>query len=115
MLWSCTLSGGRTKPENNVMTVLHLAIEDDAISDQELSKALRFILGIMHTEARKWLCNRIEIWSPSERIKQLVSDMADIKATLVVREKSNVASLRWFGDGPVSQVQWVNNEKFAWC
>ncbi|OAA32198.1 Acyl-CoA N-acyltransferase [Moelleriella libera RCEF 2490] len=115
MLWSCTLSGGRTKPENNVMTVLHLAIEDDAISDQELSKALEFILGIMHTEARKWLCNRIEIWSPSERIQRLVSNMADIKASLVVREESNVASLRWFGDGPVSRVQWVNNEKFAWC
>lgn len=115
MLWSNILYGGKEKPEDNVMNILHFAVEDENISDEELSNALRAIMGVVHTKAEEWLCTKIDMWNPDERTEKLLGRMADLQGKLVVREKSNIASFRWFGEGPVSEVEWVDNEKFEWC
>ncbi|POR30961.1 Lysine acetyltransferase, partial [Tolypocladium paradoxum] len=113
--WARTQHGGKERPEINVLNFLRFVVEDDGISDVELSKAIRAIVGVAQTEAREWLCTKIDMWNPDERTKKLVADMKDLEAKYVVREGDNIPSLRWFGDGSVADVEWVANEKYAWC
>lgn len=115
MLWSPSVSGGREDPGKNVMNILHFAIEDDDIPDDELANAFESIMGLAHTQAREWLCPKIDMWNPDERTQKLARHMVNLRSELVVRETSCIASLRWFGEGSVSAVEWVDNQKFEWC
>ncbi|KJK86299.1 hypothetical protein H633G_09858 [Metarhizium anisopliae BRIP 53284] len=115
MLWSNILYGGKEKPQDNVMNILHYALEDKNISDEDLSRALGAIMGLVHTEAQKWLCSRVDMWNPDERTQRLLENMTHLQGKLIVRDQTNIPSLRWFGQAPVSEVEWVDNEKFEWC
>lgn len=115
MLWANILYGGKEKPEDNVLNILHCALEDESIPDQELSKALSAIMGVAQTTAEEWICTKLDMWNPDERTQRLLEEMSDLQGKLIVREKSNIASFRWFGQGPASEVEWVDNEKFEWC
>lgn len=114
-LWSTILYGGKEKPEINVMNFLRFAVEDDNISDEELSKAIKAIMGLVHTNAQEWLCPKVDMWNPEPRTRRLIENMTELNSTFVEREKTNITSFRWFGEGPVSEVEWVANEKFEWC
>ncbi|KAK2605828.1 hypothetical protein QQS21_003782 [Conoideocrella luteorostrata] len=115
MLWSCDVYGGKDKLEENVMHILHFALEDDKISNEELTKAFRSIMGVVHNNAHEWFCPKINMWNPDDRTKTLVNNLVDLQADFIVRQKSNITSLRWFGEGPVSEVEWVDNQRFEWC
>ncbi|EFY92619.1 hypothetical protein J3459_020103 [Metarhizium acridum] len=115
MLWSNILYGGKEKPQDNVMNILHYAWENENMSDEDLSRALGAIMGLVHTKAQDWLCSRVDMWNPDERTQRLLENMTRLQGKLIVREKTNIPSLRWFGQGPVSEVEWVDNEKFEWC
>ncbi|KAK9435427.1 hypothetical protein VB005_10224 [Metarhizium brunneum] len=115
MLWSNILYGGKEKPQDNVMNILHYALEDENISDEDLSRALGAIMGLVHTEAQAWLCSRVDMWNPDERTQRLLENMTHLQGKLIVRDQTNIPSLRWFGQAPVSEVEWVDNEKFEWC
>jgi hypothetical protein len=39
----------------------------------------------------------------------------DESVVVQAREKDSICSLRWYGKGDGQDVQWVCNEKFAWC
>lgn len=112
--WARTQSGGKESPEKNVLSFLRFVVEDDRISDDELSKAIRAIVRVAQTEAEEWLCTKITMWNPDERTKKLVANMKDLEAQYVVRESDSIPSLRWLGDG-VADVEWVANEKYEWC
>ncbi|KYK59168.1 hypothetical protein DCS_00298 [Drechmeria coniospora] len=114
-VWSSTQNGGKEKPEKNVMYILRFVVEDQRISDEELSVAFKNIVNVAKREAREWLCTSIDMWNPDERIKALVSGMADLQAKLVVRENDNIPSLRWLGDASASDIEWLANERFEWC
>jgi hypothetical protein len=115
MLWANSLHGGEEKPEENVMNILHYALEDDDIPDDHLSKALAAIVGVVQSQAQQWLCPKIDMWNPDERTQKLLSQVPGLQTQLVVRQTSSIASLRWFGQGPVSDLEWVDNQKFEWC
>ena len=113
--WACDQSGGKEHPEKNTLNFLRFVVEDDSISDEELSRAIRSIVGVAQTEAKEWLCSNITMWNPDERTKKLVVDMMDFEAQYVVRESDSIPSLRWLGDDDVANVEWVANEKYEWC
>ena len=113
--WAGNLYGGKEKPQDNVLVILKFTVEDDAMSDEEMSRAIRAIMGVAQRNAEEFLIAKIEMWNPDERTERLVNQMPDLQAKLVVRETSKIASLRWFGEGTVSDVEWVANEMFEWC
>ncbi|KAG6017884.1 hypothetical protein E4U43_008438 [Claviceps pusilla] len=115
MLWSPAVSGGSHSPDKNVMNILHYALEDPAIPDDVLSRALNTIMCVAQTQAKEWLCSRIDMWNPEDRIRVLLQQSVSLPSELVDRETSCIASLRWFGEGSVSDVEWVDNQKFEWC
>ncbi|KAM4060468.1 Acyl-CoA N-acyltransferase [Hirsutella rhossiliensis] len=114
-LWSRNQTGGKEHVEKNTLDFLRFVVEDEALSDEELSKAIRAIVGHAQVEAQKWLCASMNLWNPHERVKRLVAAMADLKARYVVRDNDSITSLRWLGPSPVAGVDWVANEKFEWC
>ncbi|KAH6895733.1 hypothetical protein B0T10DRAFT_224912 [Thelonectria olida] len=114
-IWTRAFYGGRAKPEKNTLYFLRLVIEDESISDEELAKGLKAIVSVAQKEAPEWLCAKAEIWNPGERVTNVAEGIKELGAMFKVRETDNLASLQWFGDGSVDQVQWVASEKYAWC
>ncbi|KAG5938358.1 hypothetical protein E4U60_001396 [Claviceps pazoutovae] len=115
MLWNHSLSGRPDSPEKNVLNVLHLALEDHDIPDRDLVAGLEAIMGVAQVQAQEWLCAKIEMWNPDERVKELMGRATKLPSELIVRETASIASLRWYGEGGVMDVEWVDNEKFEWC
>lgn len=114
-LWMRNQSGGKDHVDKNTLDFLRFVVEDDAMADEELSKAIRAIVGHARHEARKWLCTSMILWNPHERVKGLVDAMADLEARFVVRDNDSIASLLWLGPNAAAGVDWVANEKFEWC
>ncbi|KAG5979557.1 hypothetical protein E4U55_005019 [Claviceps digitariae] len=115
ILWSASVPGASHSPDQNVLNMLHVALEDPAIPEEDLSRALHSIMRVAQTEAQQWHCPKIHMWNPEDRIHALMKRSVSLPTELVVRETSSIASLRWFGEGPVSEVEWVDNQKFEWC
>ncbi|KAG6004040.1 hypothetical protein E4U21_001436 [Claviceps maximensis] len=115
MLWSAAVSGGSQSPDKNVMNILHFALEDHDIPDHDLCTAMASIMAVAQSQAQEWHCSKIEMWNPEDRLRALMQQSVRLPSELVVRETSCIASLRWFGEGSVSDVEWVDNQKFEWC
>ncbi|KAF7546813.1 hypothetical protein G7Z17_g8150 [Cylindrodendrum hubeiense] len=114
-IWSRAFYGGLAKPEKNTLYFLRLVIENEDISDEELAKGIQAIVSVAQQEAPEWKCTKAEIWNPTERVKKVAEGIEELGAKFKVREKDNLASLQWFGDGSVDEVEWVACEKYAWC
>ncbi|KAF7555432.1 hypothetical protein G7046_g6558 [Stylonectria norvegica] len=114
-IWSRGFYGGTISPEKNTLHFLRFVVEDESISDEELAKAIKAIVGLAQSEARAWLCHKVELWNPDERVRKLVVGSEELEAEYVVRESDSIASLQWFGDGSVEDVEWIANEKYGWC
>ncbi|KAL7819851.1 hypothetical protein V8C26DRAFT_393579 [Trichoderma gracile] len=107
--------GGPEKPEKNLLSFLRFVIEDENISDQELSEAVVGIFRAAEREAKDWKCSKVEIWNPNPRVRKAAEAAAEFLTTFVVREDKNLASLNWFGEGSAEDLDWVANERFEWC
>ena len=112
-VWTRNFYGGVAKPEKNVMNILRFVIEDESVSDKVLEEGIKAIVGLAQKEAKEYLCARIELWNPDERVRRLGESIEG--AEYVVRESDSITSLQWFGDGSVDDVEWVENEKYGWC
>ncbi|CAG9936902.1 unnamed protein product [Clonostachys rosea f. rosea IK726] len=80
------------------------------------------LLSVLWSDIGKEFYNK-HGWRPFEsdhlefppRVRSLAEGSAKLGARFVSRESDSVTSLRWFGDGDVDNVEWLANEKFAWC
>lgn len=107
--------GGPDHPEKNLLSFLRFVIEDESISDEELSAAVVGIFRAAEKEAKDWACSKIEIWNPLERVRKAAEAATEFQTTFVVRQDKNLASLNWFGEGATEDIDWVVNERFEWC
>lgn len=115
-IWMRGFYGGLANPEKNTLHFLRFVVENgESMADEELSKAVGAIVRASQSEAQEWLCPNLELWNPEERIRKLVADMPDLGGKFVVRESDEICSLNWFGEGSTEDVEWIANEKFAWC
>ncbi|KAJ4225576.1 hypothetical protein NW759_005269 [Fusarium solani] len=114
-IWTRSFYGGLEKPEKNTIHVIRLVIEDESISDEALATGLRAIGNAAQKEAAEWLCSKVEIWNPEGRIRRVTEGIQELGAKFIVRESENLASMHWFGENSIEEVEWVANEKFAWC
>lgn len=117
-LWQRVRYGGSDGyPVTNMLHLLRLAVEDESISDEELGGALKGIFAVANREAGIWECSTVDTWSPPDRIQKVVKErLPELNSKIVTRKDHNLASLRWFGaGGDAREVDWVVNEKYAWC
>ncbi|KAJ3518677.1 hypothetical protein NM208_g14429 [Fusarium decemcellulare] len=114
-IWTRSFYGGIQKPEKNTVHVIRLVVEDESISDAVLAKGIQAIAGFVQKEAKEWLCSKVEIWNPEDRVRRVTEGIQGLGAKFIVRESENLASMHWFGEDSIDDVEWVANEKFAWC
>ncbi|KAI1011063.1 hypothetical protein LB504_002448 [Fusarium proliferatum] len=113
-LWTCSFYGMLDQPEKNVVRVLRLVIEDESISDETLARGIQAIASFVQKEAKEWRCSKVEVWNPEDRVRRVTEGIQSLGAKFIVRENSNIASLNWF-NGSDQEVDWIANERFAWC
>ncbi|KAG8669051.1 hypothetical protein FPOAC2_08363 [Fusarium poae] len=113
--WTCSFYGGRDQPAKNIVRILRLTNEDENISDDTLAKGIEAIAGLAQKEAKEWLCSKVELWNPEERVKRATESIQSLGAKYVVRDSEHLSSMNWFGKDPNQEVEWIANERFAWC
>ncbi|KAF2094681.1 hypothetical protein NA57DRAFT_25387, partial [Rhizodiscina lignyota] len=111
------------KVEENVLYILRLVVEPAIDGTPEGEKAVAALLKEAQKEAGKWNMEVVSAWNPSEQTVRAASSVTgkDIKDVKIVdRESESITSLRWYGEmgkgqKPKDVVEWIANEKFAWC
>ncbi|CAM1511678.1 Fc.00g091910.m01.CDS01 [Cosmosporella sp. VM-42] len=112
-VWERCFYGGRENPAKNTLHFLRFVVEDEGLADEDLVRGIKAIVGLAQKDGKEWLCAKVEWWNPDERIKRLAGGIEGAK--YIVRESDSIASLQWFGDGSVDEVEWIANEKVGWC
>lgn len=106
------------KPEENTLYILRW-VYDEPTSPAEKQAKIDAMVAIMRRaqfEAHEWNMHSIEFWNPTPLMQEAVA-LVDPTATVVHREKSSIASLKWNGSeqGLGNKVEWRWNEKYGWC
>ncbi|KAL9046371.1 MAG: hypothetical protein Q9214_000782 [Letrouitia sp. 1 TL-2023] len=107
-----------SSPEDNTLYILRLVIEDhDPTPEQFKSQVqyLKAVLQLAQAEAADWGLRSVKLWHPTSLTQKMV-EQSGLEHRQVDREEDSVASLRWFGDGAVTEddLEWVACEKYAW-
>lgn len=114
-VWTRGYYGGLDKVEGNTFHILRVVVEDEEnAADEYVAEGFREIIQMAQHEAREWRSFDIQMWNPSALLKSAAAK-SGLEYQLVDREKDSIASLMWYGDEPTATVDWVANEKFAWC
>ncbi|KAM0340226.1 hypothetical protein ACHAPU_010570 [Fusarium lateritium] len=114
-IWTGNFYGMLDKPEKNILRIVRLVIEDEDVSDELLTKGIQAIASSAQKTAKEWSCSKVEVWNPQNRVRKAAEGIQSLGAKFFVRENSNLASLQWFGKASDEDVEWVANERFAWC
>lgn len=114
-IWTRGYYGGLDKIEGNTFHILRFVVEnEDDAAEEYVSEGFREIMQIAQHEAKEWRSFDIQMWNPSPLL-QRAATKSGLEHSLVHREKESIASLMWYGAEPTEMVDWVANEKFAWC
>lgn len=113
-VWTRGYYGGLRRTDGNTLHVLRVVVEDETRPDEELAAGLRAVVRTAQAEAAEWNTPEVHVWNPPPRLRGLV-EKCGVEHEFVVRDKNSIASLMWHGEEPTVDVDWVANEKFAWC
>ncbi|KAL9075758.1 MAG: hypothetical protein Q9161_001510 [Pseudevernia consocians] len=73
------------------------------------------VLHAAQVEAASWDMKDVQIWNPSALVV-LAARQIEPSTKLVHRDDESIASLRWHGEPEDRlKLEWVGNEKYAWC
>ena len=116
----------------NTLYILRLVLEDqealnDVTSDGRQSSIstkrsgtqtdiLSAVLHRAQAEAAEWNLGRVILWHPTRLVCNLIQ-LSGLQYRLIERENEGIASLLWYGKGSGKEdtLDWIGNEKFAWC
>ena len=104
-------------PEENTLYILRWAYDEPTTpaETETTIEAMAAILRRAQHEAHVWGMARVEFWNPAPLMQKAVS-MLDPTIEVIHREESSIACLRWSGaEQEGKAVEWVWNEKYAWC
>jgi len=107
---------GPLKPESgNTLHILRLVVEDERPTEDNVAN-LRGILEIAQAEAKEWQLGHVELWNPTDVVKEMLK-CTGLEHSEVEREEESIASLMWYGDGSgkTDEIEWIGNEKYGWC
>ncbi|KAK4201053.1 hypothetical protein QBC40DRAFT_279043 [Triangularia verruculosa] len=114
-VWTRGFYGGLRTTEGNTLHVLRVVVEDeDDTPEEELVEGFKAIVEIARAEAKEWNSEDIQMWNPTKVVKKLVEKIG-VEYEFVERDKKSIASLRWYGEEAADEIDWVANEKYAWC
>ena len=82
-------------------------------------------------EAAMWHMTEVHLWNPTSLITRALRRVFEKptsagqppKARIIDRANDNISSLMWYGDADVAglrdvsrnDIEWIGNEKYAWC
>lgn len=116
----------------NTLYILRLVIENQAAGSSRPSEGrnilynsgqselqaeqLKAVLESAQIEAAEWGLLDVKLWHPTLLIEELI-ERAGIQYCKVEREEEGIGSLLWYGEGSERKetVEWIGNEKYAWC
>jgi GNAT superfamily N-acetyltransferase len=100
--------------QKNKLHILYTMTPTEPSDDVIRSIAALLIRGQL--EAKKWdMQAGVELWSPTAEVvkaAQLLAGEEDVQ--IAIRDKESICSLRWVNGGD-EDMEWVANEKYAWC
>ncbi|KAH8808836.1 hypothetical protein F5884DRAFT_382934 [Xylogone sp. PMI_703] len=104
------------KASNSLYILRHVIEDESKEKEKETAENLKAVLAVAQDEANTWKCKAVHLWNPGEWVKGLVRG-AGIDFKDVDRDEESIASLFWYGEGSgkVDEIDWIANEKFAWC
>lgn len=109
-------------PDNatgNTLYILRLGIESrltdtaQRFEDAEVEN-LKLVLRAAQAEAAEWNLQQIQLWDPSPLVAEWVAK-AGIPYRSVKRTETSLGCLQWYGKGKEDEIDWLHNEKYAWC
>ncbi|OBT77346.1 hypothetical protein VF21_03457 [Pseudogymnoascus sp. 05NY08] len=114
-VWTRGFYGKKTETKKNTLYILRLVVEEEMrggeVDEEVLARQLGDVVGVARGEAREWGCGRVEVWNPSACVG---GALEKVGGTRVEREKEGIASVMWYGKEG-GEVEWLANEKYAWC
>lgn len=114
-VWTRGYYGGLEKIEGNTFHILRVVVEDEeACPEEYVAEGFKHIIQLAQAEAAEWRSFDIQMWNPSQLLRN-AAEKSGLEYTFVDRKKDSIASLMWYGVEPTETVDWVANEKFAWC
>ena len=124
---------GNKSTEGNILNILRLAVEAEAteqslasaqvvgstspsVKSQEHVEAIQAILQAAQLEAAQWNMGAVQMWNPGPLMLEAAKKL-DPSSQLTHRDEDSIASLKWHDDAahPTDRVEWMANEKYAWC
>ncbi len=89
--------------------------DDDACGRGMRVRSASQILHAAQAEAGEWGMRHVEIWNPSRVVVEAVQQLSP-DAEVVHRQHDDIPSLMWCDkDMRASEVEWIANERYAWC
>ena len=115
-IWSRSFS---KKHSENVLYILRIVIDSDANSSRHVDpKRVQQVvecLSAAQEQAEIWGMSSVDLWNPSPTILAGCNQL-DPEARIIHRDRESITCLNWYGEQPgLDKVEWVANEKFAWC
>jgi hypothetical protein len=97
---------------NNTLYILRFVMENGAPAAEDV----RAVLQAAQTEAAEWGLGKVKLWSPSKALEDLIETL-DVSFQGRTRVRESIPCLQWYGegDGLPGSLDWVLNEKYAWC
>ncbi|KAK4574513.1 hypothetical protein LTR86_001354 [Recurvomyces mirabilis] len=130
---SCYWTRVWTNPQEeapNTLHILRLIIEGEGgdeydfgpatdegvakMKNQPIVKAVSAMFAAAQNAADAAGMDEVQIWNPTS-ITLAAVKLLDTNAAVVTREKESITSLQWYGEGSWQDVDWICNEKYAWC
>lgn len=105
--------------KDNVLYILRIVVDGEAYSSETVDpKRIQQVadcLSAAQEQAGIWGMTSVDLWNPSPTIlagcQRLNPDLR-----IIHRDQESIACLNWYGKQPgLDKVEWVANEKFAWC
>ncbi|KAJ4361632.1 hypothetical protein N0V95_001709 [Ascochyta clinopodiicola] len=109
--------------KGNTMHILRLVVEEDVLGSKDAHQdgghgaAVAALLAMAQREAEEWKTEHVEVWSPSSAVLA-GAHILDKSAEVIERDSESIASLLWYPEHEglaADQVDWISNEKYAWC
>ncbi|MCJ1457169.1 hypothetical protein MMC28_007536 [Mycoblastus sanguinarius] len=104
---------------DNTLYILRVVVEDqnaNAAQQETQAEQMQAVLKAAQIEAAEWKLHCVKVWDPAPTVREML-ERAGIQHRKVTREEDGIASLLWYGEGNGKEdtLEWIGNEKYAWC
>ncbi|KAL4754514.1 hypothetical protein BDW72DRAFT_166369 [Aspergillus terricola var. indicus] len=94
----------------NTLYILRLVAE----TSSPTSESMEAVLHAARSEAASWGLGKVKLWNPPRDLEEAIR-ASGVNFEKKKREHDSVPCLNWFGEESPDEVEWVLNEKYAWC